>query len=284
MLMAEITTLPVRRRDPGHRIALVAVLVVAFVATLAAEASATVRFEHHTDPAGDRTPFTYQLARPDGTVTDTTQLTDPGFSSYGPGPGTWVMQAQSAPGWRVAAINCVASNEANPGVESQQGILNVDVANGRVTINHALPGPDPTKNHHVCAFTHARIGASPSGSSGGTRGVAPTPIFGAGSAVRPATSAVSRVVGGTRSATATVRLAKRSIVKATLLNGRRTVGASRVVQNAGVYRVKVNVPRKEMRRLRAGGRTSRTLRMRVVIAEQGGATKVFNLGVRVRLT
>jgi hypothetical protein len=62
------------------------------------------------------------------------------------------------------------------------------------------------------------------------------------------------------------------------------VGSRRLVRTAGEHKVKVNIPRKEVRRLRARGRTRATLRLRVVLAEQGGATRVFNIRVRVRLT
>lgn len=276
--MADITALPDQRRDPRLRIALVAVLIITFMAAMAAEAGATIRFEHHTDPAGEMTPFTYNLLRPDGSVKSTTQLDSRAWNaSFGPGPGTWVMQAVPPAGWRVVAIKCTDQLGGTAGVEA------IDVANGRATINHTVPDPNPANNHHVCAFTNARVGAV---TSAAASGVAPTPVVAGGlsSTLVPTRTAVSRVVGGRRSATATVRLARRAVIRATLLNGRRVVGTRRAVRAAGEHQVKVNIARKELRRLRARGRKRATLRLRVVLAEQGGATRVFNIRVLVRLT
>jgi hypothetical protein len=276
--MADITTLPDRRRDPRLRIALVAVLVVTFIAAMAAEAGATVRVEHHTDPAGDMTLFTYNLLRADGSVKNTTQLDSRDWNtSFGPGPGTYVMQAVPPAGWRVVAIQCTDQHGGTAGIEA------IDLANARVTINHTVPDPNPANNHHVCAFTNARLGAG--AAAAGTSGVAPTPVITGGVAsTRPTRTAVSRVVGGRRSASVTVRLARSAVIRANLLSGRRVVGTRRLVRAAGEHQLKVNIPRKEVRRLRAGGRTRATLRLRVVLAEQGGTTRVFNIRVRVRLT
>lgn len=271
--MADITTLGSHRRDPRHRFAVVAVLVVAFMAAMAAEASATVRFEHHTDPAGDPAVFTYNLLRDTEQVKSTAQLSGSGaYASFGPGPGTWIMQAVPPAGWRVAAIRCVEGAVEN-GPKFQ-----IDVARGRVTVQHV------GTEHQVCAFTSTRITASGGGSgSGATTGVAPTPVFIGTNPTLPARSAVSRVTPGRRSATATVRLARRAVIRATLLNGRRVLATRRIQRAAGVHRLQVTVPRAVARRLRAQGKTRATLRLRVVIVERGGTTRVFNTRVRVRL-
>jgi hypothetical protein len=276
--MADITTLPDHRRDTRLRLALVAVLVVAFIAAMAAEAGATVRFEHHTNPAGEPTLFTYNLLRADESVKNTTQLDARDWNtSFGPVPGRYILQAAPPAGWRVVAIRCTTTTDADP-TETQAGIVGVDVTNARVTIDHVAG------LHQVCAFTNARVGASGTASAGGS-GVAPTPVTGVAgaNAASPGRTVVSRVIGGRRSATAVVRLARSAVMRATLLNGRRVVGTRRLVRPAGEHQLKVNIPRKELRRLRAGGRTRATLRMRVVLAEQGGATRVFTIGVRVRL-
>ena len=280
--MADISTLPDQRRDPRLRLALVAVLVVTFIAAMAAEAGATVRFEHHTDPAGEPTLFTYSLLRADGSVKNTTQLDARDWNtSFGPpAPATYVMQASPPAGWRVSAIRCTTTSDTDPNTETQTGILGVDVANARVTIEHVAG------LHQVCAFTNTRIGAATGAAAGS--GVAPTPVKGKGvagaSASNPTRTVLSRVIGGRRSATAVVRLARSAVMRATLLDGRRVVGSRRLVRPAGEYQLKVNIKRKELRRLRARGLSRATLRMKVVLAEQGGATRVFTIGVRVRVT
>lgn len=279
--MADITTLPDQRRDPRLRLALIAVLVVTFIAAMAAEAGATVRFEHHTNPAGEPTLFTYNLLRADGSVKNTFQLDARDWNqSFGPpAPATYVMQAAPPAGWRVVAIRCTTTSDTDPNTETQTGIIGVDVANARVTIEHVAG------LHQVCAFTNARIGAGGTASAGGG-GVAPTPVTGVAgaSASNPARTVLSRVIGGRRSATAVVRLARSAVMRATLLDGRRVVGTRRLVRPAGQYQLKVNIPRKELRRLRARGLKRATLRMRIVLAEQGGATRVYTVGVRVRVT
>jgi hypothetical protein len=271
--MAKITTLPGPGYRPRARIALLAALVVTSLAAWAPEAGATIRFEHHTDPAGDPTVFTYQLLFADGRVSDTTQLSGDGdYTSFGGQPGTYIMQASPPAGWRVADIQCVDD-------QNTPNVFQIDVPNGRVILDHSRG-----EAHQVCAFTNARVTPGGGGNPGSTTGVAPTPVaVGRARNQRPRRTAVSRVVGGRRKATATVRLARRSVVRATLFNGRRKLVTRRIVRSAGEHALVMNVPRREVRRLRARGRTRATLRLRVVLAERGGATRVFSIRVRVRL-
>jgi hypothetical protein len=262
---------------PRSRIALLAVLVVTLLATMAAEAGATVRVETHTDPAGDPTLFSYSLTGPTISEPRTAQVGDGDYRGWGVPPGVYTMQASPPAGWRVAAILCTdqAQNTA---------AFQIDVANARVIVDHTSAANDPENTHHVCAFTFQRLAGS---AVAGTRttGIAPTPLITGGSqSARPTRASLTRVTGGRRSALGTVRLARRSVVRATLLSGKRVVGSTRVVRNAGEHRVRVNIKRSELRRLRAGGRKRATLRLRVVIAERPGSTRVFSLRVRVRLT
>jgi hypothetical protein len=264
-------------RVPRSRIALLAVLIVTLFAAVAAEAGATVRVETHTDPAGDPTLFSYSLSGPTISEPRTAQIADGDYRGWGVPPGIYTMQASPPAGWRVAAIQCTDQAQST-------AAFAIDVANARVTVDHRSAAADPANTHHVCAFTLQRAGGS---GVAGTRqtGIAPTPLItGQTNTQRPARSALARVRSGRRSALGTVRLARRAVVRATLLNGNRVVGSKRVVRNAGEHRVRVNIKRSELRRLRAGGKKRATLRLRVVIAERSGSTRVFSLRVRVRLT
>jgi hypothetical protein len=155
------------------------------------------------------------------------------------------------------------------------------VAKARVTVDHSTA---TLETHHVCAFTNRRIGAAGSAAGGGSDGIAPTPLVtGSTPRARPTAAALVGVKGRLGYVTATVRLARQSVVKATLLKGSRALATRRVVKGVGQHRVQVTLPRAELRKLRAGGKKKSTLRLRVVVAERNGKTKVFSLGVIVRL-
>jgi hypothetical protein len=264
----------VGRSGGGRRRTLLAVLVVALTGAMAAEAGATVRVENHTDPAGDRTPFTYTLSGTAISAPRTASLVDDDYRGFGVPQGVYTMQASPPAGWRVVSIQC--TDQAGSAADFQ-----IDLANARVTVDHSTAGPD---THHVCAFTNRRIGAAGSAAGGGSTGIAPTPLItGSTPRARPTKAALVGVKGRLGHALATVRLARRSVVRASLLKSRRVLATRRVVLAAGQHRVQVTLPRGERRRLRAGGKTRSTLRLRVVVAERKGKAKVFTLGVIVRL-
>jgi hypothetical protein len=80
-----------------------------------------------------------------------------------------------------------------------------------------------------------------------------------------------------------VRITRRSVIKAQLLSGKRVVGSARVTHQAGTYVVRVNVARRQLARLRAGGHTRATLTLKVVVVEANKATSVFRYRAIVRL-
>ena len=253
-----------------RRRALLAVLVVALTGAMAAEAGATVRVENHTDPAGDRTPFGYTLT---GTVNGgaqiaprTVSLVDDDYQGFGVSQGVYTIQANPPAGWRVVSIQCTDQAGSTAGFQ-------IDLANARVTVDHSTAGAD---THHVCAFTNRRIGAAGSAAGGGASGIAPTPLVtGSAPRARPTRAALVGVRGRLGHAIANLRLARRSVVRASLLKGSRVLATRRVVLAAGQHRVQVTLPRAERRRLKASGATRSTLRLRVVVAERNGKTKVF---------
>jgi hypothetical protein len=247
---------------------LVAILAVAFTAVGAANASATFRIEQHTDPAGDPTVFHYIETDTRGPVPNQFDLRDGEHKDFGPFAGVGTAQVVLPAGWRVADIQCVSAHPSAPAT------FTVDVANGRVTANHALIGED------ACAFTISRIGATPVSPS---PGVAPTPPLTAPGAVVPRRPAVTRVKGGLRSATASVRITRRSVIRAQLLRGRRVVGTARIVRNAGTYDVVVRITRKTAAQLRRQGLTRVTLTLRVVVVPRNGTAFVFRQRAVVRL-
>ncbi len=268
----------VGRSSGARRRVLLAVLVVALTGAMAAEAGATVRVENHTDPAGDRTPFSYTLTGSPNTggqiAPRTVSLVDDDYRGFGVTPGVYTIQASPPAGWRVASIQC--TDQVQGAADFQ-----IDVANARVTVDHSRATAD---THHVCAFTNRRIGAAGSAAGGAASGIAPTPLVtGSSPRARPTRAALVGVKGRLGHAIATLRLARRSVVRASLLKGKRVLATRRVALAAGQHRVQVTLRGAERRRLRAGGKTRATLRLRVVVAERKGKTKVFTLGVIVRL-
>jgi hypothetical protein len=257
-----------------RRMLLLVAGVLVFFAAAPSVASATLRVANHNDPAGDPTVMTYRIT---GGKLDANpivvQLGDGMDSSYGPGAGTYVMQALPPAGWAVADIQCVGASQAN---------FQIDIPNGRVTINH-LDGAEDT-----CAFTNRRVSAAPTPAPGS--GVAPAPPASELPKVSlPKRAALVRVRSGLRFASATVRITRSSVITAQLLWRRkgvnRVVGTARIVRRAaGTYVVRVNVTRAMRRAMRRAGlrRPSLTLKV-VVVPRGGGTTQVFRFGVRVRL-
>lgn len=252
------------------RIALPAVLSLAFFASAAPGAHATLRVANYNDPAGDPTLTTYRLLsseRPIASVPDFT-LADGADRSFGPKPGTYTFQALPPAGWQVAAIECVGRNFA--------GEFAIDVANGRVTAVHQGYTPEP--HEQTCTFTNRRVDSPPSSA------VSPSvPASERSSVVLSRTPALLRVRGGRGFAAATVRITRRSQIRCQLLRrGTRVVGAARVVRRAGTHEVRVALKPRIRRRLRARGLERVTLTLRVVVADKKGK-HVFRFRALVRL-
>ena len=231
-------------------------------------AGATIRVQNALDPAGDPTPIAYALSG--GTITPpiTFSLVDKEFKSFGPGPGTYTVQAAPPAGWVVGDIQCVGASPA---------VFQIDIPNGRVVVNHAVGAED------TCSFTNRRAAAP---ATGPATGVAPTPAPSDLPKISlPKKAALLRVTGGRRFASATVRVTRRSVIKAQLLTrGNRVAGSARVVKAAGTHVVRVNLTRRMRRVLARGGQQRASLTLRVVVVPVGGGpVQVFRFGVRVRL-
>jgi hypothetical protein len=261
---------------PGRqpRLLLLATLVVAFMAAMAPKASATLEIQNYNDPAGDPTLITYRLfaGGPEPLVPDFT-LGDGAHASFGPDPKvyghSYTFQALPPAGWQVADIRCI--------YKSGTGTFAYDIANGRVMITHDV-GQD-----QFCAFTNRkRSGSGSGGAAGGSTGFSPT-VHGASPSSRSKAPALLRVRGGRRFASATIRIARKSVIKAQLRKGKRVVGTTRVTHKAGTYVVKVALRKKWRRRYQHQGRKRVTFTLRIVVVGSNRATKVFTSGVIVRL-
>jgi len=277
MLLAD----PRRGRRP--RILFLATLVVAFMAAMAAKASATLEIQSYNDPAGDPTLITYRLFASDLTtpLIPAFTLGDGAKASFGPDPNVYghlyTFQALPPAGWKVADIQCV--NKAGTGTFAY------DIANGRVTITHDV-GED-----QFCAFTNRKTSGSRGsgsgssgggGAAGGSTGVSPTVPGASPSSLRSAPTLL-RVRGGRRFASATIRIVRTSVIKAQLKKGKRVVGTARVKHKAGTYVVEVALRKEWRRRYQHQGRKRVTFTLRVVVVGSNRATKVFTSGVIVRL-
>jgi hypothetical protein len=281
--MLDSTSVATRRRGPRTRILLVAILVLSFSAATAAEAGATLEIQSYNDPAGDQTVMTYRLLKGDGQpagggIPDPFTLLPTERRSFGPPPGTFTWKAVPPAGWKVSAIGCQrvdpATGIAQP---SRPGEFTANVANGQVTIDHR------TDEDQYCAFTNQKIsGAGSSGSGqGSSSGVSPTLP---GSVTGSLGPALLKVTPGLRFAKATVRISRKSVIKAQLLKGKRVVGSARVTRNAGTHVVTVSLNKDYRRSLQRQGRKRVTLTLRVVVkGTSNNATKVFRFGVVVRL-
>jgi hypothetical protein len=178
-------------------------------------------------------------------------------------------------GWQVTDIQCLNRfRPANPGE------FTIDVTNGQATVVHGAT------DDQYCAFTNRKI--SPSGSGGGSgsgqgaaSGISPTVPGGPGTLAKG--PAVLRVASGLRFARATVRISRKSLIKAQLLKGERVVGSKRVTHRAGTHVVKVSLTRKAWRRFKRQGLKRVTLTLKIVVVGSNRSTKVFRYGVIVRL-
>jgi hypothetical protein len=247
---------------------LVAVLAVAFTAVGASNASATFRIEQHTEPAGDTTLFHYAETDPRQPNPIEFDLRSGDHKDFGPWGGVGSAQVVVPPGWRVIDIQCIS---AHPGAPAT---FTIDVPNGRVTATRSAIGEDS------CAFTLGRVTASqPTAPS---TGVAPTPPAVPG-VVAPRRPAVLGVVTGRRFVRPTVRIARRSVIKAQLLRGTSVVGTERIVRNAGTYSLTVQLTSRARAQFRRQGLKRVTLTLRVVVAPLNGTTFVFRQRAVVRL-
>jgi hypothetical protein len=247
------------------------VAVAALMGAAAPGAQATLRVINHNEPAGDPTPITYRLSSATGAqVVPDFPLVDGEYKSFGPAtPASYTFQALVPAGWQVHDIQCVGPSPAD---------FTVDVPNGRVTIFHTQ-GAEQT-----CAFTNGRVSASGGGTTTPGSGVAPAiPTSEVSKVALPKKPALLRVRSGRRYASATVRISRRSVIKAQLLSGKRTVGSTRVTHKAGTYVVRVNVKRSQLSRLRSGGHKSAILTLKVVVVAENKATSVFRYRAIVRL-
>jgi len=246
------------------RIALLAVLSLTFIAAPAAHA--TLRIENHTDPAGDPTVMTYRLSSATWTSGDFTLDAVAWYRSFGQPPGTYTAQAELPAGWQVADIKCLGAGRL--------GEFAIDVANGRVTMNHQK-GDEQT-----CAFTNRRASASGPPPTGVSPSLPPAQLA---KVALPRSPALLRVRTGLRFAAATVRLPRHAVIRGQLLWHGTIVGSARVVHKPGTYVLEVPVSRRSARSLRARGLKRVTLTLRIVVVADNNATHVYRLRALVRL-
>ena len=271
-----------RGRTASAKMLLVAFLVLGFTGASASQAWATLEIQSYNDPAGDPTLMSYMLltaGQPSpGVSPNPFVLTEGERKSFGPLQGIYTWKGLPPAGWKVAAINCqrVDPRTGAPQVP-RPGEFVIDLANGQVTVDHR------TGEDQFCAFTNQKVagsGSNPSG-QGSSSGVSPTLPT---AASLPVGTALLRVTTGRRFASASVRISRRSVIKAQLLKGKRVVGAARVTREAGTHAVKVFLNTKDRRRFQRQGLKRVTLTLKVVVIASNGFTKVFRYGVVVRLT
>ena len=264
---------------------MVAVLVVVFMATIAAKASATIEVQNYTDPAGDPTTFQYQLianqipgAFEPSAVIATDVLGGGQKSSFGPDPAkygpSYTLHAVLPAGWQTVSIIC----ENKPGNAG----FTPDLANSNVTIAPHAVGED-----HYCAFTNRKVSGPGAGGgapgSGTSSGIAPT-TPGGGTSSSSTAPALLRVKAGTHFASATVRISRASTLKGTLLWKGKTVGTARLKKTkAGTYVIKVKLSQKWTKTFKRQGRKKVTLSMRVTVVGSNKAKKTFSSGVIVKI-
>jgi hypothetical protein len=282
--MSHASPVATRRRGPRTRILLVAVLVLAFSGAMASNAWATLEIQSNNNPAGDPTLQTYALYNGDGTLRGGLKdnlnpfaLTEGERRSVGPPAGTYIWQAMPAPGWKVGDIQCF---HVDPGtgnaIPTLPGEFAIDVAAGRVTINHA-DGQD-----EYCAFTNVKITASgPSGVSGS--GVSPTLPGTVTGSLSQGKTALLRVLGGLHYAKAQVRISRKSVIRLSLLKGKSVVGTARYTRKAGTPTLTVKLRDSYRRSLKRKGVKKVTLTLKITIVGSNKATKVFRYGVVVRV-
>ena len=263
--MPHATPVATRRRGPRTRILLVAVLVLAFSGAMASNAWATLEIQSNNNPAGDPTPQTYALYNGDGTL-------------RGGLKGNLNWQAMPAPGWQVGDIQCfhVDPNTGNA-IPTLPGEFAIDVAAGRVTINHA-DGQD-----EYCAFTNVKIAAAGPVGGSGSSGVSPTLPGTVTGSLSQGKTALLRVLGGLHYAKAQVRISRKSRIRLTLLRGKKIVGTARYTRKAGTPTLRVKLRKSYYRSLKHRGVKKVTLTLKITIVGSNKATKVFRYGVVVRV-
>jgi hypothetical protein len=246
----------------------VATLVVLGVATT--DASATLRFENHINPAGDPTMISYRLDGPaDWGPPIPFQLADNDYKSFGVKAGTYTATALVPPGWEVEAIQCFGGPTSD---------FAIDVPNARVTVTHE------STDHHSCAFTNRRIPRN--GSAPPSPGIAPSlPPAELAEVVVPRRPALVGVTAGRRFAEASVRITRDSVIKGRLLSRRgKTLGSARIERKPGTHVLRVKLKSERARKMRRRGLRKVTLTLRVAVtAKGGGATHVFKHQVVVKL-
>jgi hypothetical protein len=248
-------------------------VVAAFVVfgVAAADARATLRIENHNDPAGDPTVIAYRLESPtwSGSPFDF-ELPDADYRSFGVPAGTYTAHALVPEGWQVGDIQCVGPRPED---------FAIDVPNARVTVRHGVD------DEHICAFTNRRIPRSGESAPAPSPGVAPSPAPAElPKVVLPRRPAVLGVVARRRSAEATVRITRRSVIKGRLLSGsERVLGSARMTRGPGTHVLRVSLTRDAARRLRRRGRSSVMLTLRVAVVARSGATWAFRHRVVVPL-
>jgi hypothetical protein len=283
--MPHATPVVTRRRAPRVRMLLVAALVLAFSGAMASNAWATLEIQSYNNPGGDQTLQGYALYNSDGTLRgglkdglNPFQLTAGERRSVGPPAGTYIWQAMPAAGWKVGDIQCLHVDPATGNaIPSLPGEFAIDIANGRVTINHS-DGQD-----EYCAFTNVKVasGGGP-GTTPGT-GVSPTlPGTVTGSQSQGKT-ALLRVLGGVHYAKAQVRISRKSVIKLSLLRGKKVVGTARYTRNAGTPTLTVKLRDSYRKSLKRKGVKKVTLTLKITIVGSNKATKVFRYGVVVRV-
>jgi hypothetical protein len=262
----------------------VAFLVLSFFAATAAEAGATLEIQSNNNPGGDPTLQSYALYNGDGTLRggllqNPFSLTAGERKSFGPPAGAYVWQAMPAAGWKVGDIQCLHVNPATgDAIATTPGEFAVDVANGRVTINHA------DGNDEYCAFTNVKVSAPGSGATGGGgTGVSPTLPGTVPGSQSQGSTALLRVLGGVHFATAQVRIVRQSVIKLQLLKGKKVVGTARFTRKAGTPTLKVSLAKKYRQSYQRRGLKRVTLTLKVVVVGSNKAVKVFRFGVVVRL-
>lgn len=252
----------------GRRVAMLplGLLLVGCCAVAAPDAGATVRVASHNDPSGDATAITYRFDSPTWTREPIEfVLRDGETTSYGPQPGTYTVQAIPPPGWQVNDIQCLGPDPA--------GFI-IDVPNGLVTMAH---GEDAEQ---TCSFTNGKVDAPGPPSSG----VAPSPPADELAKVKvPKEIALLGVRPGKGFVKATLRIIRRSIVKAQLRRGDRVLARTRVVRRAGTRAVRISLPRETLRSLRNRGRKRLPVTLVLKVFQSRETRKRFSYRVIIPL-
>jgi hypothetical protein len=287
--MPHATPVATGRRGPRFRMLLVAALVLAFSGAMASNAWATLEIQSNNNPAGDPTLQTYALYNSDGTLRGGLKdnlnpftLTEGERRSVGPPAGTYIWQAVPAAGWKIGDIQCLhVDPSTGNAIATLPGEFSIDVAAGRVTINH-LEG-----NDEYCAFTNVKIASAGSGGGGsGTgagSGVSPTLPGTVTGSLSQGKTALLRVIGGVHFAKAQVRISRKSTIRLTLLKGKKKVGTARYVRKAGTPTLTVRLRDSFRRSLKREGRTKVTLTLKITVVGSNHAKKTFSYGVVVQI-